>query len=61
LPPAEWRALLAADAVPRGLLAAAIEPGRADSPLTTVALANEILGRWERPPIAEQVVSGTLG
>lgn len=61
LPPAEWQALLAADAVPRGLLAAAIEPGRADSPLTTVALANEILGRWGRPPIAEQVVSGTLG
>ncbi|EFG65536.1 SMI1/KNR4 family protein [Streptomyces sp. SPB074] len=60
LPPAEWRALLAADAVPRGLLAAAIEPGRADSPLATVALANEILGSRGRPPIVEQVVSGTL-
>lgn len=53
VPPAEWRALLDAGAVPTGLLAAGIEAHRQrDNPLRTIALANEILALYGRPPIA---------
>lgn len=53
LPPAEWRVLLDAGAVPTGLLAAGIEARRQrDNPLRTIALANEILALYGRPPIA---------
>ncbi|GAA3504703.1 SMI1/KNR4 family protein [Streptomyces prasinosporus] len=53
LPPAEWRVLLDAGAVPTGLLAAGIEAHRQrDNPLRTIALANEILALYGRPPIA---------
>ena len=57
LPPAEWRVLLDAGAVPTGLLAAGIEARRQqDNPLQTIALANEILALYGRPPIADIAV-----
>ncbi|CAL9635785.1 hypothetical protein SUDANB15_06183 [Streptomyces sp. enrichment culture] len=57
LPPAEWRVLLDAGAVPTGLLAAGIEAHRQrDNPLRTIALANEILALHGRPPIADITV-----
>ncbi|MDN3271745.1 SMI1/KNR4 family protein [Streptomyces sp. MA15] len=61
LPPAEWRALLDAGAVPAGLLAADIASHRQrDNPLRTVALANEILARYGRPRITDiTVLEGT--
>ncbi|MGA5211613.1 SMI1/KNR4 family protein [Streptomyces pseudogriseolus] len=52
LPPAEWRVLLDAGAVPKGLLAAGIDAHRQrDNPLHIIALANEILTLYGRPPI----------
>ncbi|MFI0503015.1 SMI1/KNR4 family protein [Streptomyces albogriseolus] len=52
LPPAEWRVLLDAGAVPTGLLAAGIEARQQqDNPLHIIALANEILTLYGRPPI----------
>ncbi|MFH9174333.1 SMI1/KNR4 family protein [Streptomyces albogriseolus] len=52
LPPAEWRVLLDAGAVPTGLLAAGIDAHRQrDNPLHTIALANEILTLYGRPSI----------
>lgn len=61
LPPAEWRVLLDAGAVPTGLLAAGIEAHRQrDNPLQTIALADEILALYGRPPIADiAVLEGT--
>lgn len=57
LPPAEWRVLLDAGAVPTGLLAAGIEAHRQqDNPLQTIALANEILALYGRAPIADITV-----
>ncbi|WP_416973347.1 SMI1/KNR4 family protein [Streptomyces sp. 4F14] len=64
LPPEYWRSLLDAGAVPRGLLAAAIEPDGARErhhPLDLVALANEILALFGRPPITPTVLEGDLG
>ncbi|WP_086680298.1 SMI1/KNR4 family protein [Streptomyces pseudogriseolus] len=53
LPPAEWRVLLDAGAVPKGLLAAGIDAHRQrDNPLHIIALANEILTLYGRPPIS---------
>jgi cell wall assembly regulator SMI1 len=62
LPPAEWRVLLDAGAVPTGLIAAGIEAHRQqDNPLRTIALANEILALYGRPPIADiTVLEGTV-
>lgn len=62
LPPAEWRVLLDAGAVPPGLLAAGIDAHRQqDNPLQTIALANEILALYSRPPIADiTVLEGTV-
>ncbi|MFJ8999948.1 SMI1/KNR4 family protein [Streptomyces sp. NPDC102359] len=52
LPPAEWRVLLDAGAVPTGLLAAGIEARRQqDNPLRIIALADEILALHGRPPL----------
>ncbi|MEU8760081.1 SMI1/KNR4 family protein [Streptomyces sp. NPDC048659] len=61
LPPEDWRVLLDADAVPRGLSAAAILAYSDRDPRVTVALANEILALWARPLITETVVEGHLG
>jgi hypothetical protein len=59
--PADWRVLLDAGAVPRGLLAAGIEvPGDAD-PLPVVTLADEIPALWDRPRIVRSVLGGDLG
>ncbi len=63
LGPEEWRVLLDAEAVPRSLSAAAIEVhskgGR--HPLSIVALANELLALWDRPPITRTLLEGDLG
>lgn len=61
LGPQEWRALLAAGAVPRSLSAAAIQVDGAPHPLPIVDLANEILALWDRPPITRTVLEGDLG
>ncbi|WP_405551770.1 SMI1/KNR4 family protein [Streptomyces sp. NBC_01171] len=61
LPPAEWRVLLDAGAVPTGLLAAGIQAHQQrDNPLHTIALANEILALYGRPLITGiTVLEGT--
>ncbi|NUP48087.1 MAG: SMI1/KNR4 family protein [Catenulispora sp.] len=56
----DWRVLLDAGAVPSSLSAAAIEAFDED-PLAIVALADEILALWRRPPIPQTVVEGVLG
>ncbi|MBE1530749.1 SMI1/KNR4 family protein [Actinomadura algeriensis] len=61
LGPDEWRVLLDAGAVPRGLLAADIVVHGDPSPLPIVALANEILALWDRPRIGTTVIEGDLG
>ncbi len=61
LGPQEWRVLLDAKAVPRGLSAAAIEARHDEDPLAVADLANELLALWDRPPIIRTVVEGTLG
>ncbi|MBW5481030.1 SMI1/KNR4 family protein [Streptomyces bambusae] len=62
LGPEDWRVLLDADAVPRTLSAAAVTVhGRRPDPLPVVALANELLTLWDRPPITVTVVEGDLG
>lgn len=61
LPPEDWRVLLDADAVPRSLSAAAIRAYGDRDTRTIVALANEILALWDRPPIPETIVNGDLG
>ncbi|URN17274.1 MULTISPECIES: SMI1/KNR4 family protein [Streptomyces] len=61
LAPEEWRVLLAAGAVPRGLSAAAIEVHGERNPLQVVALANEILALWNRPPITRTTIEADLG
>ncbi|MFJ9608903.1 SMI1/KNR4 family protein [Kitasatospora sp. NPDC101176] len=61
LPPEEWRALLDAGAVPRGLSAAEILAYTDRDPRAVVALANELLALRHRPLITETVVEGELG
>ncbi|MCX5199067.1 SMI1/KNR4 family protein [Streptomyces sp. NBC_00249] len=61
LAPQDWRVLLDAGAVPRGLLAASIEVRHDADPLPVVDLANEILALWDRPPIVRTVIEGDLG
>ncbi|GAA3499149.1 SMI1/KNR4 family protein [Streptomyces prasinosporus] len=59
--PGEWRTLLDAKAVPRGLTAAGITThGLRDHDRLT-DLSNEILALWGRPPIVRTVVDGDLG
>ncbi|WP_306192000.1 SMI1/KNR4 family protein [Streptomyces sp. MK5] len=60
LGPKEWRVLLDAGAVPRGLSAAAIVAHGDRDPLAATALANELLALWDRPPITRTVVEGDL-
>jgi cell wall assembly regulator SMI1 len=60
LGPEEWRVLLDAGAVPRSLLAAAIKVHGNRHPLPIVAIANEILSLWGRPPITQTVLEGHL-
>lgn len=61
LGPEEWRVLLDAGAVPRSLSAAAIEVHGNRHPLSIVALANELLALWGRPPITQTTLEGDLG
>lgn len=61
LAPEDWRVLLDAHAVPRSLSAAAIRAYGDRDPRAIVALANEILALWDRPPISETIVDGDLG
>ncbi|MGX1268235.1 cell wall assembly regulator SMI1 [Streptomyces phaeoluteigriseus] len=61
LGPEDWRVLLDAGAVPRGLAAAAIEVHGQQHPLPIVELANEILALWDRPLITVSVIEGDLG
>ncbi|GGZ41653.1 SMI1/KNR4 family protein [Streptomyces bluensis] len=60
LGPDDWRVLLDAGAVPRGLSAAAIGVQGARHPLPIVALANELLALWGRPPITRTILEGHL-
>ena len=55
LGPREWRAILDAGAVPRGLLAAAVDADGED-PLPLVAIANELLALWDRPRITHTIL-----
>ncbi|MFI7497803.1 SMI1/KNR4 family protein [Streptomyces sp. NPDC049687] len=61
LAPEDWRVLLDAGAVPRSLSAAGIEARHDRHPLPVVALANELLALWDRPPITRTVLEGDLG
>ncbi|MGN9844527.1 SMI1/KNR4 family protein [Nonomuraea sp. H19] len=61
LGPEEWRVLLDAGAVPRGLSAAAIDVQGNRHPLPIVAIANELLALWGRPPITRTILQGHLG
>ncbi|MGW2825626.1 SMI1/KNR4 family protein [Streptomyces sp. NPDC001443] len=58
--PDEWRVLLDAGAVPRSLSAAAVLVRGPQDVLKIVALANEILALWNRPPIIQTVLEGEL-
>ncbi|MFB7620627.1 SMI1/KNR4 family protein [Kitasatospora sp. NPDC056181] len=57
----EWRVLLDADIVPRGLLAVAINAPFDEDPLAVADLANELLALWDRPPITLTTIEGDLG
>ncbi|MFC9930654.1 SMI1/KNR4 family protein [Streptomyces sp. NPDC127190] len=61
LGPADWRRLLDAEAVPRTLSAAAVSVYGTEDPLPVVALANELLALWDRPPIIQTALEGDLG
>ncbi|MET8697983.1 SMI1/KNR4 family protein [Kitasatospora sp. NPDC004723] len=61
LAPEDWRALLDAGAVPRGLSAAAIRTFGRNGTRPVMALADEILALFGRPLITETVVNGDLG
>ncbi|WLW54224.1 SMI1/KNR4 family protein [Streptomyces sp. YU58] len=60
LGPEDWRVLLDADAVPRGLSAVGIEIHGERHPLPVVDLANELLALWNRPPITRTTLEGEL-
>lgn len=60
LGPTEWRVLLDAGAVPRSLLAAAIEVYGEPNPLPIVDLANELLALWDRPRITRTILEVRL-
>ncbi|MCB5166493.1 SMI1/KNR4 family protein [Streptomyces bambusae] len=61
LSPDDWRTLLAADAVPRTLLAAAITTYGSEDTLTIVSVANDLLALWGRPQIIRTTLDGDLG
>ncbi len=58
--PEDWRVLLDAKAVPRSLLACAVETRMHHHPLDILTLSNEILALWNRPPITRTVLEGHL-
>jgi hypothetical protein len=60
LGPDEWRVLLAAGAVPRTLLAAAVGDHDGRNPLQLVPVANEILALFDRPPITQTILDGDV-
>jgi hypothetical protein len=60
LGPEDWRALIDAGAVPRGLAAAVIGIRQQTHPGRIMELANEILALWDRPRITEAVIEGCL-
>ena len=60
LSPDDWRTLLDADAVPRTLLAAAVDAHDGRNPLQDVTVANELLARWNRPLITETILEGDI-
>jgi cell wall assembly regulator SMI1 len=60
LGPEEWRILLDAGAVPHNLSAAAIEIHGNPHPLPIVAIANQLLALWDRPPITHTILEGHL-
>jgi cell wall assembly regulator SMI1 len=59
--PQEWRSLLDAGAVPRGLAAAGITTHGLNDHGRLADLSNEILALWGRPPIVRIVIDGDLG
>ncbi|CAM5292886.1 SMI1/KNR4 family protein [Streptomyces griseomycini] len=59
--PAEWRTLLDAKAVPRGLAAAGISTHGLRDHGQLTDLSNDILALWGRPPIVRTVIDGDLG
>jgi cell wall assembly regulator SMI1 len=61
LGPEEWRVLLDAEAVPRGLSAAGIVVHGDRHPVPVVGIANELLALWDRPPITQTILEGDLG
>ncbi|MGW9213231.1 SMI1/KNR4 family protein [Embleya sp. NPDC055664] len=61
LAPRDWRVLLDAGVVPRGLQAASIKASHDDDPLPVAALADELLALWGRPPITRTALTGDLG
>ncbi|CAL9565956.1 hypothetical protein SUDANB176_04739 [Streptomyces sp. enrichment culture] len=60
LGPGEWRVLLDAGAVPRGLSAAGIEVRGVQPPLPILDLANGLLALGDRPLITRTVLEGDL-
>ncbi|WP_343230785.1 hypothetical protein [Yinghuangia seranimata] len=60
LGPDEWWVLLDACAVPKGLSAAQVVVYGQPDPVPIIALANEILGLWDRPAIIDLVLEGQL-
>ncbi|MFB7470047.1 SMI1/KNR4 family protein [Kitasatospora sp. NPDC056184] len=58
--PDEWRVLLDAGAVPKGLSAVSVEVRGDEHPLTVVDVANDLLALWDRPPIARTSIEGHL-
>ncbi|MCF2532130.1 SMI1/KNR4 family protein [Yinghuangia soli] len=60
LGPDDWRLLLDASAVPKGLSAAEVIVFGQPDPGPITALANEILGLWGRPAIIDAVLEGRI-
>lgn len=57
----DWRTLIDAHAVPGSLKAAAVDTaGQRVHPLAVVAVINELLVRWGRPPIKRTILEGQL-